>query len=119
MVQAVRMVMHLEVFQLVLLRRPSDAPEVDEDVAERIQREHLAFYDQQRAAKTVVTNGPVLDQPDETLRGLAFFNVGSLERARDIANTDPAVLNGRLEVEVMSWWCPAGTMSQSGTPITV
>jgi uncharacterized protein YciI len=113
------MAMDLEVFQLVLLRRARNAAAVDDEVADRIQREHLEFYARQRAAKTVVTNGPVLDQPDETLRGLAFFNVGSLDRARDIANTDPAVLNGRLEVEVMTWWCPPGTMVQAGTSITV
>ena len=65
--------MDLEVFELVLLRTPPDAPEYDEDESARIQREHLAFHDRLRREGTVVTNGPVLDQPDVSLRGLAFY----------------------------------------------
>src|SRR5947208_1320208 len=66
----------------------------------------------------VLTNGPVLDAPDEGLRGIAFFTVGSVDRARELAVTDPAVVAGRLEVEAMTWWCPPGTMARPGAPVT-
>src|SRR5437899_11098130 len=98
--------MDLEAFELVLLRRPPDAPRYDEETLERIQREHLAYHDSLRAAGHVVGNGPVLDQPDESLRGIAFYRTGSLEEARTLAERDPAVVAGRLAVEVMTWWCP-------------
>src|ERR1700733_11228176 len=111
--------MQLERFQLILLRRPADPPEYDEAETDRIQREHLAFYAGLRAAGHVVTNGPVLDQPDENLRGIAIFATESVDRARELANTDPAVQAGRLEVEAMTWLCPPGTMISGGIPVTV
>jgi uncharacterized protein len=111
--------MDLQAFQLVLLRRPAGAPCYDEATLDRIQREHLAFYRSMREAGHVVTNGPVLDQPDEALRGLAIFAVESVGRARELANTDPAVQAGRLAVEAMTWWCPVHTMIREGTPVTV
>lgn len=111
--------MDLEAFELVVLRRPADAREYDDETIERIQREHLAYGDGLRAAGHTVANGPVLDQPDESVRGLAFYRTGSLERARELAEADPAVRAGRLTVEVMTWWCRPGTMRQPGTPITI
>ena len=111
--------MKLESFELVILRRPGQAPEYDEATTNHIQREHLAFHAALRERGEVVTNGPVLDQPDESMRGLTFYRTGSLERARQLAGQDPAVLAGRLEVEVMTWWCPAGTMVRPGHPVTI
>lgn len=113
------MAMDLEEFQLVMLRRPEQAPDFDEATAARIQQEHLDFYAGLRRRGLVVTNGPVLDQPDERLRGLAFFTAGSVAEAREIADGDPAVRAGRLEAEAMTWWCPAGTMARQGRPFTL
>jgi hypothetical protein len=90
------MAIELQEFQLILLRRPDGAPEFDEPTSARIQREHVGFY-----------------------AGIAIFAAGSVERARELANTDPAVRAGRLEVEAMTWWCPAGTMIRPGEPVTV
>ena len=107
----------LESFQLVILRRPADAPDLDEDTLTRLQEEHLAYLDSLRAEGQIVTNGPVLDQPDESMRGLAFYRVQTNEEARMLAERDPAVRAGRLAVDVMTWWCPAGTMVLRGTPV--
>ncbi len=109
--------MQLEAFELVALRRPVGAPAYDEETLERIQREHVAYHRELRKAGHVVTNGPVLDQPDESLRGLTFYRTGSLAEARRLAEADPAVQAGRLVVEVMTWYCPAGTMVRAGTPV--
>jgi uncharacterized protein len=51
--------MELEVFELVLMRRPDDATDYPDEEIDRIQREHLAFYAGLRASGDVVTNGPV------------------------------------------------------------
>ena len=109
----------LHMFQLVLLRRPDNAPGYDDQTAEQIQRDHLAFYAAMRRAGHVVTNGPVRDQPDEALRGIAIFATESADRARALANTDPAVRAGRLEVEAMTWLCPPGTMITDGIPVNL
>jgi uncharacterized protein len=109
--------MNLEAFELVILRRPPDAPAYDQETLDRIQREHLAYLAGLRASGHVATNGPVLDQPDESLRGLTFFRTGSLAEARRLAERDPAVRAGRLTVEVMTWWCPPGSLARAGRPI--
>ena len=104
---------------MVLLRRPASAPDYPDEELERIQREHLAYHAGLREAGHVVTNGPVDGQPDPSLRGLAFYRTGSLERSRQLAGDDPAVRAGRLAVEIMTWYCPPGTMSRPGRPVTL
>jgi uncharacterized protein len=109
----------LEAFELVLLRRPASPSDYPDEELDRIQRDHLAYYADLRAAGRVVTNGPVDEQPDPSLRGLGFYRTGSLEQSRQLAEGDPAVRAGRLSVEIMTWYCPPGTMSQPGRSVTL
>jgi uncharacterized protein len=111
--------MDLEAFELVLLRRPADAPDYPDEELDRIQGEHLAFHADLRASGQIVTNGPVIEPPDASLRGLTFSRTGSLERSRQLAEDDPSVRAGRLAVEIMTWYCPPGTMSRPGRPVTL
>jgi uncharacterized protein len=109
----------LEAFELVLLRTPENAPGYDDADLERIQAEHLAYHARLRESGQVVTNGPVRDQPDVSLRGLAFYRTGSLQESRRLAEADPAVRAGRLAVEIMTWYCAPGTMSKPGRAVTL
>jgi uncharacterized protein YciI len=109
----------LEEFELVILRRPAQPASYDDETLERIQEEHLAYLGGLRDAGIVVVNGPVVDQPDPSLRGLTFFRTGSLDETRRLAEADPAVRAGRLEVEIMHWWCPPGLMVRPGRAFTV
>ena len=109
----------LEQFQFVLLRRPPDAPDYGAATLARLQTEHIEFYARQRAAGHAVTNGPFLEQSDPALRGLAVFAVDSLDRALELASDDPLVRVGRIVLEPMLWWAPAGTMVRSGMPVEV
>jgi uncharacterized protein len=72
-----------------------------------------------RQAGHVVTNGPVLGQPYEALRGIAIFATESVDQARNLANADPAVQAGRLEVQAMTWLCPPHAMTKDGIPVSV
>ena len=109
----------LEAFELVLLRRPENAPRYDDAELERIQAEHLAHHARLRESGQVVTNGPVRDQADGSLRGLTFYRTGSLEESRRLAEADPAVRAGRLAIEIMTWYCPPGTMTKPGRPVSL
>jgi uncharacterized protein YciI len=109
----------LEAFELVLLRRPATAPDYPDAELERIQREHIAYHVRLREAGRIVTNGPVSEQPDPSLRGLTFYRTGSLEQSRQLAEDDPAVRAGRLGVEIMTWYCPPGTMRLPGRAVTL
>jgi uncharacterized protein len=107
----------LHAYELVFLRRPPDRPEFDDETSEQIQREHLEFHRALRESGEVVTNGPVLDQPDPSLRGLSFYRTGSIDETRRLAEQDPWVQAGGLVVDVVTWWCPAGTMVQPGRQV--
>ena len=107
----------LEAYQLILLRRPADAPAYDDETLDRIQAEHLAFYAGLRASGDVLTNGPMHLQPDESLRGIAIYTAATLDEARRLAETDPAVVAGRLAVEAMTYLTEPGTMIRPGIPI--
>ena len=111
--------MDIEAFELVLLRRQASSPDYPDEERKRIQREHLAYHAGLREAGHVVTNGPVDGQPDPSLRGLTFYRTGSLQRSRQLAEADPAVRAGRLAVEIMTWYCPPGTMSRPGRAVTL
>ena len=111
--------MDLEAFELVLLRRPARAPDYPDAELEHIQREHLAYHARLREDGRIVTNGPVGEQPDPSLRGLTFYRTGSLEQSRQLAESDPAVRAGRLGVEIMTWYCPPGTMRLPGRAVTL
>jgi uncharacterized protein len=78
-----------------MLSWPENPREYDDAELDRIHQEHLAHHDQLRASGQVVTNGPVIDPPY------------------------PAVLTGRLTVEIVTWHCPPGTMSKPGQAVTV
>ena len=109
----------LEAFQVVLLRRPANAPALDDATLDRLQAEHLAFLAALRADGRSVTGGPFRDQGDERMRGLVIYRVASVEEARDIAMTDPLVVAGRLEVEAMTFLSPPGTLLPAGQPVTL
>jgi hypothetical protein len=53
----------------------------------------------------IATAGPLSDQADEWLRGIFINRVGSLDRAHELAESDPAVVAGPLGIDAMtSFW---------------
>lgn len=106
--------MDLESFELVILRRPASVPDCDEQTVQRLQHEHLAYLTWLDEAGHTVAAGPLDDQADQSMRGLVFYRTGSLAEARRLASADPAVRAGRLEADVMTWYCPAGSMKLPG-----
>jgi len=98
-----------EVYTLVLLRRPVDAPDLPRDELDRLQSEHLAYRAELRRRGLIVANGPFDEQSDIALRGLSIFTC-SLDEAARLNDSDPLVLIGRLGYDVMEWWVAAGTL---------
>ena len=103
-----------DTYQLVLLRRPAEPREYPEEKLREIQGAHLGHLRKMAMEGHLVVAGPFADQPDESLRGLALYRVGSVERARALASADPAVQAGRLEVEVMTWYTQKGALAFPG-----
>jgi uncharacterized protein YciI len=103
-----------DVYTLVLLRRPADAPEMPEHELDALQSRHLAYRAKLRRDGVVVANGPFDEQSDPSLRGLSIFSCG-LDEARRLSDLDPSVQAGRLAYDVFEWWVAAGTLGFPGT----
>lgn len=75
---------------------------------EEIQKGHMANINRLAAMKKLVVAGPFGD--DGKLRGIFVFRVGSLEEAKELAETDPAVKAGRLAISMHPWQVPEGIL---------
>jgi uncharacterized protein len=93
---------------VLLVLRP-DAPELTEEEADDLQTRHRAFRAGLRERDDFLAGGPLDDQDDERLRGISIWTCDA-ETARRVSREDPAVLAGRLAVEVMTWMIPAGSL---------
>jgi uncharacterized protein YciI len=60
------------------------------------------------AEGSLVLAGPFLEDGD--LRGIYVFDVRTLEEARALTETDPAVKAGRLAMELHLWYGSAALM---------
>lgn len=75
---------------------------------EAIQKAHLANIQKLADMKKLVVAGPFGD--NGTLRGIFVFRVASIEEARQLAATDPAVQAGRLALQIHPWIVPEGIL---------
>jgi uncharacterized protein YciI len=100
---------------LVLLVRPPDAPELSDEEADALQDAHLAFRADLRDQGYLLGGGPLVDQDDESLRGISVMSVDPAT-ARELCAADPAVRAGRLAVRVMTWMVPAGNVHFENVP---
>ena len=99
-----------DVYTMVILRRPPDAPDMSEDELDALQARHLAYRAELRRSGMVVVNGPFDEQSDVTLRGMSVFAC-DLDEARRLSDADPSVQAGRLDYDVFEWWVAAGTLA--------
>ncbi len=90
-----------------LTRGPKWTPE-QTPALEELQKAHIANIQRLAAMKKLVVAGPFGD--DGNLRGILVFRVGSLEEAKELAATDPAVQAGRLALDIHPWVVPEGVL---------
>jgi hypothetical protein len=99
-----------DVYTIVVLRRPADAPEMSDEELDDLQGRHLAYRADLRRQGLIVVNGPFDEQSDESYRGMSIFACGPAEAAR-LSDGDPSVAAGRLAYDVMEWWVAAGALA--------
>jgi uncharacterized protein YciI len=75
---------------------------------EEIQKGHMANINRLAEMKKLVAAGPFGD--DGKLRGIFVFRVGSLDEAKALILTDPAVQAGRLAMDIHPWMVPEGIL---------
>jgi hypothetical protein len=84
-----------DVYTVVVLRRPADAPAMTQAELDALQRRHLAYRTELWQRGVVVANGPFDAQSDPSYRGMSVFACDPAEAAR-LSDGDPSVVAGRL-----------------------
>ena len=78
----------------------------DEKESDRLQRAHLANIARLHAEGKIILAGPFLDKTD--LCGVFLFDVETVEEAKALCDTDPALQAGSLRVELHPWYSAKG-----------
>ena len=74
--------------------------------ADSLQALHQAHLGSMYEKGYADISGPFGDDGD--IRGITIYNVPTQEMADSLANSDPMVKAGRLEIEVHPWWAAKG-----------
>ena len=77
---------------------------------QEIQKGHMANINRLAQMKKLIAAGPFGD--DGRLRGIFVFRVGSLEEAKTLTATDPAIQAGRLAMDIHPWMVPEGVLPE-------
>lgn len=88
-------------YVLALLKEGSNRDQ-DSARAAELQRAHMENIRRLAEEKKLVVSGPFLGNGE--LRGLYVFDVATVEEARTLTKTDPAIQAGRLEMELHPWY---------------
>ena len=97
---------------LVLLRKGPAWTAEETAATKAMQKAHMANIRQMWEAKKLIVAGPTDDPAD--LRGVFVFKAASLEEAKTLAATDPAVKAGRLTATVYPWWVERRALPEAG-----
>jgi uncharacterized protein YciI len=99
-----------DVYTVVVLRRPDDAPVMADEELDALQARHLAYRAELVRQGLIVANGPFDEQSDPSYRGMSIFACDAEQAAR-LSDGDPSVAAGRLTYDVMQWWVRAGSLA--------
>lgn len=80
----------------------------DSATAAGLQKAHMDNINRMAKEGKLVVAGPFMDNGD--IRGIYIFDVKSIEEAKILTETDPAVKAGRLTMELHLWYCSAALM---------
>ena len=75
----------------------------------QLMRKHLDNIKRMADEGKLAIAGPFMDDGD--IRGIYIFNVTSVEEARALTETDPAIQEGRLVMELHPWYGSAALMT--------
>ena len=93
---------------LALLTRGAKWTPEKTPATEELQKAHMANIIRLAEMKKLVVAGPFGDNGQ--LRGIFVFKVASIDEARALAETDPAVQAGRLAIDIHPWLVPEGVL---------
>ncbi|MGB6268267.1 MAG: hypothetical protein WBF67_04590 [Olleya sp.] len=78
----------------------------NEEEATILQKQHRAHLGKMYDLGYADISGPFGNDGD--VRGITIYNVPTLKMADSLANSDPMVKAGRLQIEIHPWWAAKG-----------
>lgn len=106
--------MEFDRYTIPLLIRGDHPPPLDERAEDALQDAHLAYLAKLHEDGHLPAAGPLLGPADRMLRGMNVFKVGP-DRARELAEQDPAVRAGEFSIQIVPWMVPSGALRFSRT----
>jgi len=91
----------------ILVRGPKWTKEESEET-KKIQEGHMANINRLAEMGKLVLAGPFYEDGDR--RGVFIFKTDSVSEAQALTDTDPAVMAGRLKIELYRWVVPGGML---------
>lgn len=79
---------------------------VSKEESKKLFEGHMANIDKLAKEGKLVVAGPFLKN-DRNYRGIYIFNVETIDEAKALVTTDPAIKANLLEAELTSWYCTA------------
>ncbi len=95
----------MQQYFMAFLKRGPIRGQNEEETA-YLQKLHMAHLKKMYDLGYADISGPFGDDGD--IRGITIYNVPTLKIADSLANSDPMVIAGRLNIETHPWWAAKG-----------
>jgi len=95
----------MQQYYIAFLKRGDNTSQSKEE-ADSLQALHMAHLGNMYEKGFADISGPFGDDGD--IRGITIYNVPTQEMADSLANLDPMVKAGRLQIEIHPWWAAKG-----------
>ena len=95
-------------FVFVFLNKKQHTEELPKEKEDALMEGHMANINRLAAQGSLIMAGPM--STDEDIRGIYLFDVSTIEEARKLTETDPAIQAGSLILEMHPWYSSAALM---------
>ena len=95
----------MQQYFIAFLKRGKNRSQTKEE-ADSLQTLHMAHLGRMYEEGYADISGPFGDDGD--IRGITIYNVPTQQMADSLANMDPMVKAGRLQIEIHPWWAAKG-----------
>ena len=92
-----------DVRTIVYLRRGTNPPDLGEEASTALHHAHLAYLTELAQRGIIAANGPLLDQSDETMRGMSVYTQSTPSRRGAWPSRTPP-----SAPDASAWTLPAG-----------
>jgi uncharacterized protein YciI len=95
-------------YVMVMLYTGKKANKIPKDQVPKLMEGHMANINRLAKEGKLLVAGPMDDDTD--LQGIFILDCESVDEAKLLVDTDPAVAAGRLRAEYHPWWTARGTV---------